>query len=168
MTEALYAIGSATGVHTLMTSAWGWPVVESLHFLGLSLLIGGVGVFDLRMLGLGRAIPMGALHRFVPWGVGGYALNVCTGLLFVTSAPDQYVYNPAFQVKLALMLIAGLNVLFFYRFVFGRVRAAAPGAEAPRAAKVAAAISLTCWIGVIVCGRLITYYRPPYHWCWWC
>lgn len=168
MTDALYAIGGATGVHALMTSAWGWPVVESLHFLGLSLLIGGVGVFDLRMLGLGRGIPMRALHRFVWWGVGGYVLNVCTGLLFVTSAPDQYVYNPAFQVKLALMLVAGSNVLFFYRFVFARVRDAAAGAEAPRAAKVAAAISLTCWIGVIVCGRLITYYRPPYHWCWWC
>jgi len=168
VTDALYAVGGATGVHTLMTSAWGWPVVESLHFLGLSLLIGGVGVFDLRMLGLGRGIPMGALHRFVAWGVAGYVLNVCTGLLFLTSAPDQYVYNPAFQVKLALMLVAGLNVLFFYRFVFARVRDASAGGEAPLAAKVAAAVSLTCWIGVIVCGRLITYYRPPYHWCWWC
>ena len=132
------------------------------------MLIGAVGLFDLRMLGVARGIPMGALHRLIPWGIGGYALNVMTGVLFVSSAPDQYLYNPAFQVKLALMAIAGLNVLFFYRFVFARVRASAAGDEAPVSAKVAAAVSLTCWVGIIVCGRLITYYRPPYHWCWWC
>jgi hypothetical protein len=127
-----------------------------------------VGLFDLRMLGVARGIPIGALHRLIPWGVGGYALNVLTGVLFITSAPDQYLYNPAFQVKLMLMAVAGMNVLFFYRFVFEKVKASPGGAHAPRAAKVAAAISLACWIGVIVCGRLITYYRPPYHWCWWC
>jgi uncharacterized membrane protein len=168
VTQLLYEIGRRAGIHTLMNSAWGWPTVESLHFLGLSLLIGAVGLFDLRMLGVARGIPMGALHRLVPWGVGGYALNVMTGFLFLTSAPDQYVYNPAFQVKLGLMLVAGLNVLFFYRFVFARVRGSAGVDHAPASARIAAAVSLTCWVGVIVCGRLITYYRPPYHWCWWC
>jgi len=151
-----------------MNSAWGWPTVESLHFLGLSMLIGVVGLFDLRMLGMARGIPMGALHRMIPWGVGGYVLNAGTGFLFVTSAPDQYLFNPAFQIKLTLMAVAGLNVLFFYRFVFEQVRTSAGEANAPRPAKVAAAISLACWVGVIVCGRLITYYRPPYHWCLWC
>jgi hypothetical protein len=53
-----------------MNSAWGWPTVESLHFVGLSMLIGAVGLFDLRMLGLARGIPMGALHRMIPWGNG--------------------------------------------------------------------------------------------------
>lgn len=168
MTEVLYEIGSRTGIHVLMNSAWGWPTVESLHFLGLSLLIGAVGLFDLRMLGVARGIPMGQLHRFIPWGVGGYLLNVSTGFLFVTSAPDQYVYNPAFQVKLSLMAIAGVNVLVFYRFTFAAVKERAPDDGAPLAAKIAAAVSLACWLGVIVCGRLITYFRPPYHWCWWC
>lgn len=166
--EALFELGRRSGIQELMSSAWGWPIVESLHFLGLSLLLGTVGLFDLRMLGLARGIPMGALHRLVPWGAGGYALNVATGLLFVTSAPDQYLHNPAFQVKLALMAVAGLNVLFFYRFAFGRVRAGEGHETAPPSARVAAALSLLCWIGVIVCGRLITYFRPPYHWCWWC
>lgn len=110
--EFLLTLGERSGIHAVMSSAWGWPAVESLHFLGLSLLIGTVGVFDLRMLGLGKGVPMHALHRLVPWGVGGYALNVITGFLFVTSAPDQYLYNPAFQMKLALMGVAGLNVLF--------------------------------------------------------
>ena len=167
MIELLYGIGERTGIHVLMTSAWGWPTVESLHFLGLSLLIGTVGLFDLRMLGVAKGIPMGSLHRLVPWGVGGYLTNVVTGFLFVTSAPDQYVYNPAFQTKLALMAVAGLNVLVFYRFTFADVKASGAG-DAPLRAKVAAAVSLGCWLGVIVCGRLITYFRPPYHWCFWC
>jgi hypothetical protein len=168
MTDALFEIGRRTGIHALMNSAWGWPSVESLHFIGLSLLIGAVGLYDLRMLGVARGVPMDALHRLIPWGVGGYALNVATGFLFVTSAPDQYLYNPAFQVKLALMAGAGLNVLFFYTFVFRRVKTTPAGDQAPVRARVAAGVSLACWIGVIVCGRLITYYRPPYHWCWWC
>lgn len=164
--EALLDFSQKTGIYDFMNSAWGWPAVETLHFIGLSLLIGTVGLFDLRMMGLAKGIPMSGFHRLVPWGVGGYALNVVTGVMFVTSAPDQYLFNPAFQTKLALMAIAGINVLFFYRFQFGPVKHA--GAGAPRAAQVAAAISLGCWIGVIVCGRLITYYRPPYYWCFWC
>ena len=166
--EALLDFSQKTGIYGFMNSVWGWPAVESLHFMGLSLLIGTVGLFDLRMLGLAKGIPMSALHKLVPWGIAGYALNVVTGLMFVSSAPDQYLFNPAFQTKLALMVIAGINVLFFYRFQFGRVRSTGPGARARRAAKAAAIISLTCWIGVIVCGRLITVYRPPYYWCFWC
>jgi hypothetical protein len=168
MLDALLAFSQGTGIHAFMHTAWGWPIVESLHFLGLSLLIGTVGLFDLRMLGMARGIPMHALHRLVPWGVAGYGLNVMTGLMFLTSVPDQYLFNPAFQTKLALMAVAGLNVVFFYRFVFGPVKATAAADDTPQTARVAAAISLTCWVGVIVCGRLITYYRPPYHWCFWC
>jgi hypothetical protein len=168
VTEALFEIGRRSGIHALMNSPWGWPAAESAHFIGLSLLIGTVGVFDLRMLGLARGIPVIALHRLIPWGVAGYTLNVATGLLFLVSAPDQYVYNPAFQVKLALMAIAGLNVLCFYRFVFARVRHCDPEADLPRSARIAAAVSLACWVGVITGGRLITYFRPPYHWCFWC
>ena len=168
MVQALLDFSHQSGIYDFMHSTWGWPAVETLHFMGLSLLIGTVGLFDLRMMGLASGISMSALHRLVPWGVAGYVLNVMTGVMFVTSAPDQCLFNPAFQTKLALMGIAGINVLFFYRFVFGPVKRAGAGASAPRAAKVAAAVSLSCWIGVIVCGRLITYYRPPYHWCFWC
>jgi len=166
--EALLAFSHRTGIYEFMHSTWGWPVVESLHFIGLSLLIGTVGLFDLRMLGLARGIPIGALHRLVPWGVAGYGLNVLTGIMFVSSVPDQYLFNPAFQTKLTLMGIAGANVLCFYRFVYAPVRDSSGGAIAPQSARIMAAVSLVCWVGIIVCGRLITYYRPPYHWCFWC
>ena len=66
------------------------------------------------------------------------------------------------------MGLAGINLIFFYGFVFVPVKAAGAEAIGPPAARIAAAISLSCWVGVIVCGRLITYFRPPYHWCFWC
>ena len=166
--EFIQALGEVGWIDAMMNSSWGWPAIESLHFMGLCLLVGTGGGFDMRMLGMGNGIPIGSLHGLVPWGVGGYAINVLTGLLFVVSAPDQYLYNPAFQTKLALMGAAGPNVAFFYRFVFAPVKAIPSDAEVPFSAKFAAAVSLICWVGVIVCGRLITYYRPPYHWCFWC
>ena len=168
MVEALLDFSLWSGIYDFLNSSWGWPTIESLHFIGLSLLIGTVGLFDLRMIGLAKGIPMSALHRLVPWGIAGYGLNVRTGFMFVSTAPDQYLFNPAFQTKLALMAIAGINVLFFYRFQFDRVKRAGAEASAQRGAKIAAAVSLSCWIGVIVAGRLITYYRPPYYWCFWC
>ena len=166
--EALLSFSQETGIHGFMHTAWGWPLVESLHFIGLSLLIGTVGLFDLRLLGVARGIPLSALHRLVPWGVAGYGLNVITGFMFVSSVPDQYLYNPAFQTKLALMAVAGINVSVFYRFVFLAVKSGSADADAPQGAKVVAAVSLGCWTGVIICGRLITVFRPPYHWCFWC
>jgi hypothetical protein len=69
---------------------WAWPTAECLHFIGLCLLIGTVGVFDLRMIGFLRRIPLGALHRLIPWGVFGYGINVVTGVSFLSTYPDQY------------------------------------------------------------------------------
>lgn len=164
MEATLLAFSKGTGIFDLLHSPWGWPVVESLHFIGLSLLVGAVGLFDLRLLGVARQIPVTALHRLVPFGVAGFALNVMTGLMFVTSVPDQYIYNPAFQSKLMFMAAAGVNMLLFYRFAW-RPLAAGQG---ERLARIGAAVSLLCWLGVIVCGRLITFFRPPFFWCFWC
>jgi hypothetical protein len=145
---------------TFMHSKWGWPTCETLHFIGLSLLIGTIFMFDLRLLGMAKRIPIGALHRLVPWGVGGYALNVVTGLCFLMTEPNQYIYNPSFHYKVLFMGLAGLNVLTFYSAVFRKVRILPAGADTPVAAKMIASASLCLWIGVIVCGRLLTFYRP--------
>ncbi|OGT73818.1 MAG: hypothetical protein A3H44_03000 [Gammaproteobacteria bacterium RIFCSPLOWO2_02_FULL_57_10] len=166
--EAILNFANTSGIYAFMNSAWGWPTVESLHFIGLCLLIGTVGVFDLRMLGVGRGIPMVALHRLVPWGVLGFALNVTTGLMFFVSAPDQYAFNPAFQTKMVFMALAGMNMLLFYGWAQGRVKRAGADERAPARAMTIAIVSLSCWSLVVVCGRLITYFRPPYHWCVWC
>jgi len=154
---------------SIMNGAWEWPIAESLHFIGLSLLMGTVGLFDLRLLGLGRRIPLSALHRLIPFGIGGFVLNMLTGICFLTAAADQYMYNPAFHLKILSMAVAGVNVMLFYTTMFKTVRTLGPGENAPLPARIIGGVSLTCWLSVIACGRLLTFYRPPaFHWCFWC
>ena len=156
----VHAFASVEPVARLMHTAWAWPAAESLHFIGLSLLIGTVGVFDLRLLGLGRGIPIAALHRLVPWGLLGFGINVISGALFLLTEPDQYIYNPAFHFKVLFMVTAGLNALAFYLTSYRRVTAPGAALDAPRTAKIIAAASLSLWISVLVAGRLLTFHRP--------
>ena len=141
---------------------WVWPVGEILHFLGMALLIGAVGMLDLRLLGLGRGIPVERLQRFIPIGILGFVLNASTGFVFVAGnpigGPMVYLDNLAFQIKLVLILVAGLNLLAFHWTGLSRAAdALAPSGDAAPAAKLVAAVSLVLWIGVIVFGRLIMY-----------
>jgi hypothetical protein len=151
---------SAKPVGQLMHTHWAWPICETLHFFGLSLLIGAIGTFDLRLIGIGKKIPIAALHRVIPWGIGGYVLNMATGAMFLMAEPDQYIYNPSFHFKILFMMVAGLNVLAFYSVVFWKVRVLPPGVSTPLSAKLIGAVSLAMWIGVIIAGRLLTFYRP--------
>jgi hypothetical protein len=147
-------------VADLMRTAWAWPIVESLHFIGLCLLVGGIGAFDLRLLGVMKRVPIAIVHRFIPWGIMGFVLNMLTGAMFVLTEPDQYIFNPSFHLKLLSMAIGGLNAGTFYLTSYKRVFTSAATLDAPVHAKVIAAISLTAWVSVIVCGRLITFFRP--------
>jgi hypothetical protein len=149
-----------TAVAHLMHTVWVWPIAESLHFIGLSLLIGTVGLFDLRLLGVGRRIPLAAMHRLIRWGLLGFGLNAATGSLFLIAEPDQYVYNTSFQLKLLFIVLAGCNALAFYATSYRRTVADGTVTDAPPAARVMAAVSLTLWLFVIVAGRLLTFYRP--------
>lgn len=157
------------GITAMMTARWGWPIAEVLHFIGLCLLFGTVGLFDLRMLGLARGVSLRALHRMIPFGLGGFALSVTTGLLFISTAPDQYLHNPAMLTKLSLMLVAGINMVLFYLVAARTVWLTGPDDLPPLRARVLGAVSLLCWVGVMTCGRVITAFRPPaYFWCPWC
>ena len=148
----------------LRTYTWGWTLCEILHFFGLTLLIGAVGMFDLRLLGVGKGLPIAALRRMLPWGVLGFTLSVGSGLVFVTgleaNVPDR-IYdvlttNIWLQLKLGFIALAGLNLLAFYLTGMSRaVDRLGPGQDAPRLAKVIAGTSLFLWIGVIYFGRLI-------------
>lgn len=166
--DVIAAFGHATGIYAFMNTAYGWPAVEVIHFVALSVLLGSVGLFDLRAIGLARAVPMPALHCLVPFGVGAFAVSALSGLLFFVSAPDQYMFNPAFRLKLACMGIAGVNVAVFYAAFARQVAEGGADKEAPLPVKMIAAISLVAWVGVIAFGRLITMFRPPYHWCFAC
>lgn len=144
----------------LDNGAWTWPLAESLHFIGLTLLLGSIGLIDLRILGVGKGIRIADLHKLVAFTVAGFVLNVCTGSLFIIGQPDQYFLNRAFHFKLVFLTIAGLNVLAFYGIEFRRLQQLGPQEEAPLPARLMAGLSLVCWIGVISAGRLLTFYRP--------
>jgi hypothetical protein len=146
----------------VLRHAWVWPSMETLHYFGLSLLLGTVGLFDLRVLGVAKAIPPSALHRLIPFGVAAWLLNLSTGIVFISGFPEQYAYNHAFHFKLAFMAIAGLNVIIFYSGPFRQVRTMQAGDDAPAAAKILAGISLSAWVAVLICGRLLTFFRPPF------
>lgn len=150
---------SPLGVY-VREARWAWPVLESLHFFGMSLLIGTVGVFDLRLLGFARGIPFHALHRLIPVGIAGFVLNAVTGLGFLSGTPDQYLYNRAFVVKVICMMVAGVNVMFFYARVFRRLEQAPADARPPLGARLAGGVSLAAWVGVMSAGRLLTFFRP--------
>jgi hypothetical protein len=147
-------------VRDLMQTAWAWPIVESVHFLGLCLLIGCIGAFDLRLLGIAKRVPIAAMHRLIPFGILGFVINISSGVMFVLTEPDQYIYNSSFHLKLLFMIVGGLNASLFYLTSYRQVFSAHASLDAPRRAKLIAAISLGAWVSVIVCGRLITFYRP--------
>ena len=156
------ALSGVEPVTRFMTTRWGWPAVESIHFMGLTLLLGSITLWDLRLVGMAKAVPIAAFHRLVPLAVLGLTINAVTGSMFLMTEPRQYVYNPAFQFKMLLLVLAGLNValFYFYAVIFRRVDTLAAGTATPVAAKICGAASLVLWIGVILFGRLITFYRP--------
>ena len=156
-------LASVKVVSPFMHSRWGWPICETVHFLGLSLLVGAIGMFDLRLLGMAKRVPIAALHRLIPWGILGFIINVITGAMFLVTEPVEYIYNPSFHFKMLFIALAGFNILVFYLTVFRKAKALAPGTEAPRSAKVIASASLFLWIGVMVWGRMLTFTRPG--WC---
>jgi len=136
---------------------WGWPASETVHFIGLSLLFGVVLLVDLRMLGFLKGVPFSTLHRLLPWGVLGFGVNVVTGILFFIGAPpDFYVNNPVFIWKLALILVAGANALYFT--VFEHAWTLGAGDTPPLTAKVAAASGILIWTGVIFCGQMLPFF----------
>ena len=150
----------ATPIARLMHTAWAWPLAESVHFIGLSLLVGTIFLFDLRLIGFAKRIPIAALHQLVPWGLIGFAMSIGSGSLFLLAEPDQYVYNPAFQFKVLFMGVAGLNASAFYLTSYRLVTAPGASPDAPRSARLIAVASITLWISVIIAGRLLTFYRP--------
>jgi hypothetical protein len=137
---------------------WIWPACETLHFIGLALLIGCIGVLDLRMLGYATHISIKAIHDFVPWGVLGFVINAITGALFFIGAPFQYNNNVAFLWKILFIAIAGVNILYFYLGgVLHKVEELGPDANPPMSAKVVSGISIVSWFMVMYWGRMLPF-----------
>ena len=147
-------------VAELMTvSKWWWAFMMDLHFIGLAMVIGTVGILDLRILGFAKQIPIGALHRLVPWAMLGFGLNLVTGVLAFTGMDQYYTYDWAFWLKILAIMLLGVNVAAFYLTgAFDSVESLGPGDDAPLLAKFIAATSLFLWFAVITLGRYIQSY----------
>jgi hypothetical protein len=137
---------------------WLYPIVEISHILGFVFVIGAAVMFDLRLLGFSRRLPVDAMaHHLLPWSWAGLALVVPSGLMMFAAHAAEWVGNPAFWVKLGFLAAAGLNALVFDRGIFRSVGAWNHGVPAPAAAQLAAVASLLFWGGVVSAGRLLAY-----------
>lgn len=148
----------------LAAHRWLWPLCETLHFVGLILLVGIVGMFDLRLLGVAKRLPVAPLRRLLPWAVFGLVLSVASGLVFVTGLMNNVNIHPwvalqidrYLQIKLVFIGLAGVNLLVFYQSGVSRVcDGLGAGDDAPPLAKAIAGVSLFLWVGVIYWGRLV-------------
>jgi hypothetical protein len=137
--------------------AWLWPISEALHFIGLCVMFGALLVVDLRVLGMARGIPLGSAMKFIPIAIGGFALNLLTGIAFFAGDPFRYWPNISFRIKIILILLAGINAIAFEVLERRRLEAAAPDADVEGQGKLIAGLSLGLWVGVIVMGRMIPY-----------
>ncbi|PWT79377.1 MAG: hypothetical protein C5B57_14055 [Blastocatellia bacterium] len=134
---------------------WLGPAFETLHFVGMALLLGYVGMLDLRILGVGKDLPIGPIQRLMPWALVGFTINLITGIGFYAGNPDQY-QSLAFVAKLLFIMLAVGNALLFYLTgISRRLDSVCAGQDAPVAAKLLAVGSLFSWIGVIFWGRLL-------------
>ena len=148
----------STPIHSFMIETpWAFPANETLHFMGLTLLIGSILVVDLRGMGMLRAIPFTHAHKLISLAIAGFSINLITGILFLFADPSRYFVNVGFRWKMVVVVLAGLNALAFEYFVFRKVRAGDPAAEFSMTAKVTSALSIVFWFTVLVLGRFMPY-----------
>lgn len=137
---------------------WLYPVVEILHIVGFVILVGAAFMFDLRLLGLSRALPVSAMAtHLLPRARLALVLVVPSGLLMFMAHATEMLDNPAFQLKLLLIAAAFLNAGIFHRWPFRAVGDWDTELPAPRSARLAGVLSLLLWTGVLACGRLLAY-----------
>ena len=148
----------STGASTAMrNTTWLWPTCESIHFLGLTMLIGGAGFFDLRLMGFMRRVPIAAAKAYMPYAIIGFALNLATGTLFFVMRPSMYAFSAAWWAKMFFVALAGLNAMFFETTLGGRVLMLGADEETPTSFKIVGGVSLFSWFAVLFFGRMMPY-----------
>ena len=124
-------------------SKWWWTFMMAAHFLGLILIVGTVGLLDIRIMGFLKQLPIAPLHRLLPWGLAGLAVNIVTGLLAFAGRPENYIFSIALWLKMLALLLLGLNAVAFYLTdIFGEVEKLGAGEDAPISAKLVAASAI--------------------------
>ena len=140
-------------------SVWLFPILEGTHVLGLSLSVGTVMWFDLRLIGvkMRHQSVSEVFEQLKPWMLTGFTLIFITGgLLFCSYAARCYV-NGYFLAKMALLVLAGVNTLAFHLTIDRRRAEWDKAPTPPLSARLAGILSLVIWTGVIVVGRIMAY-----------
>ena len=161
--DALVAWLQTTGFsHAVVSNTWVWPLCETLHFIGLALVIGIVGFFDLRLIGFFRRIPVAAARDLMPFALVGFGLNAATGLVFFVGHPEQYVHNLAWWFKVGSLVLAGANAAVFESGIGARTVPLGAGEDTPMAAKAIGVVSIVAWFGVLYWGRMLPFAGNAY------
>ena len=140
-------------------SVWMFPIVESVHVLALCLFVGMATILDLRLVSLVmRDLPVSEVaNRLLPWTAAGFVLMLASGALTFLNAPVRYYENIFFRIKMAALVLAGLNAWVFHAGIWRRVTSWDRDAVAPFSARLAGGLSLVLWACIVVAGRMIAY-----------
>ncbi len=142
---------------TIRESDWVFPTIESVHVVAFVLVVGSIAVVDLRLVGVAsknrRADEL--IHELLPITWASFAVALVAGLLLFIGKPVTYTHSFFFLGKMALILLAGLNMAAFHLFVHKRLIGRPPDAPHPIAARASGLVSLALWIGVVAFGRWI-------------
>jgi hypothetical protein len=144
--------------HAMSGVPWLFPAVETIHLVAMVALVGSISLFDLRLLGLVlRREPVSEIAgRMLPATWSAFAVMVTTGaLLFTTDPVSKYCQNTAFEVKLLLIVMAGLNMSAFHLTIYSKVAKWDNEPSPPVWAKIVGTFSVILWAGVVVAGRWI-------------
>jgi hypothetical protein len=146
------AVGS-----TIRQSLWLFPAIETLHLLGMAALVGTITVLDLRLLGW--AMPQRRVSQIaaqlIPWAWLGFSVQVVTGVLLFSSEAVKIYGNPAFRLKMLLLLLAGIQALIFQTVVSRKLPAWDDRPALPVVAKVIGLVSILLWVAIVTAGRFI-------------
>jgi hypothetical protein len=135
-------------------SMFAFPGVLAVHTVGLALVVGFNIVLDLRLLGVGRDVPLIELRRFLPVMWLGFALNAASGVALLVAYPTKALTDPVFYVKLAFIAAAVWILVIIRRSV---LEPWSPRRRTSRQLAMLAGASLVCWAGAITAGRLLAY-----------
>jgi hypothetical protein len=138
-------------------SLWLFPAIETVHLLGMAALVGTITVLDLRLLGwaMPRQRVSQVAARLLPWAWLGFVVQVVTGGLLFSSEAVKIYGNPAFRLKMLLLLCAGIQALIFQIVVRRKLPAWDERLSLPVTARVMGLISLLLWVGIVTAGRFI-------------
>ena len=155
--KSFFASIEASPIATaIKESEWMFQTIETVHVLALALVVGSISMLDLRLFGHSSHRGVKELSKEVlPWTWVAFAMAVASGSLMFMSAAVKYSSMVQFQVKMGLIVLAGINMLVFHFFTYRGVENWNLDTTTPLGAKIAAGLSLFLWVGVVTFGRWV-------------